>query len=58
MITKNLSLAISLGFLMLFLILGIIIENTICSHLFTLLAIIIGADCLQKFSPQNKKDNE
>ncbi|WP_165589257.1 hypothetical protein [Chryseobacterium aquaticum] len=58
MITKNLSLAISLGFLMLFLILGIIIENTIYSHLFTLLAIIIGADCLQKFLPQNKKDNE
>ncbi|QQV02161.1 MULTISPECIES: hypothetical protein [Chryseobacterium] len=58
MITKNLSLVISLGFLMLSLMLGIFIENTIYSHLFTLLAIVIGADCLQKFSPQNNKDNE
>jgi len=38
--------------------LGIFIENTIYSHLFTLLAIVTGADCLQKFSPQNNKDNE
>ena len=58
MITKNLSLALSLGFLMLSLMLGIFIENTIYSHLFTLLAIVNGADCLQKFSPQNNKDNE
>lgn len=58
MITKNLSLVISLGFLILSLLLGIIIENAIYSHLFTLLAIIIGADCLQKFSPQKKEDNE
>lgn len=58
MITKNLSLALSLGFLMLSLMLGIFIENTIYSHLFTLMAIVTGADCLQKFSPQNNKDNE
>ncbi|UUV22740.1 hypothetical protein [Paenimyroides aestuarii] len=58
MITKNLSLALTLVLMTVVLLLGIFIENTIYSYLFVVLAIVIGADCIQKFSPQNNKDNE
>ncbi|MXS72212.1 hypothetical protein GSF70_13400 [Flavobacteriaceae bacterium W22] len=58
MIAKSLSIAIALGLMTVLLLLGIFIENTIYSHLFIVLAIVIGADCIQKFSPQKKEDNE
>ncbi len=58
MIAKSLSIAIALGLMTVLLLLGLFIENTIYSHLFIVLAIVVGADCIQKFSPQNNKDNE
>lgn len=58
MITKSISIAVSLVLIILFLMMAIIIENTIYSHLLAILSIVFGADCIRKFSPQNTEKNE
>lgn len=58
MIAKSISLAVSLVLIILFLMMAIVIENTLYSHLLTILSIVLGADCIRKFSTQNTEKNE